>query len=215
MSKINEKRACVHGMPFFMTIHSLQFQQNLGGNIMKKTLSLMLLLLVLGITTACGDKEVQEKEVKDVVSANEEASNASEEQMAEETKETDTFKKEINTVIVDNETIKATLISVEKIVDTDWDEEKVEVKFEVENKREDTIEVQAREVSADDKMIDDMMLSMSTEISSGKRADAILTIQNYEGDLPVIEENIEMLLHVFSWDDMDFEEQHPVLIEFK
>ncbi|QFT87728.1 hypothetical protein FIU87_03600 [Bacillus sp. THAF10] len=182
---------------------------------MKKTLSLMLLLLVLGITTACGDKEVQEKEVKDVVSANEEASNASEEQMAEETKETDTFKKEINTVIVDNETIKATLISVEKIVDTDWDEEKVEVKFEVENKREDTIEVQAREVSADDKMIDDMMLSMSTEISSGKRADAILTIQNYEGDLPVIEENIEMLLHVFSWDDMDFEEQHPVLIEFK
>lgn len=60
---------------------------------MKKTLSLMLLLLVLGITTACGDKEVQEKEVKDVVSANEEASNASEEQMAEETKETDTFKK--------------------------------------------------------------------------------------------------------------------------
>lgn len=118
-------------------------------------------------------------------------------------------------MIVDNETIKATLISVEKIVDTDWDEEKVEVKFEVENKREDTIEVQAREVSADDKMIDDMMLSMSTEISSGKRADAILTIQNYEGDLPVIEENIEMLLHVFSWDDMDFEEQHPVLIEFK
>lgn len=180
---------------------------------MKKALFLTMLILALGLTSACSDKEVQVKEVEKVASADETVEVT--EEQAVETTEEDTFKEEINKVIVDNENITATLLSVEKIVDKDWDEEKVVVAFDIENKRPFTIEVQAREVSADGKMIDDMMLSMSTEISSGKRADAVLTIQNYDGDLPVIEENIEMFLHVFSWDDFDFEEQHPVLVEFK
>jgi hypothetical protein len=177
-----------------------------------------MLVLAVGIMAACEESEVQEKEVKTVSSAtnNEDSSkDAAEAEDTEEVSDDDTFKEEINTVIVDNESIKATLLSVEKIVNKDWDEEKIEVTFEVDNKREDTIEVQAREVSADGKMVDDMMLFMSTEISSGKRAVAVLTIQNYSGDLPEIEKDIEMLLHIFSWDDMDFEEQHAVVIEFK
>ncbi|MGD6830694.1 hypothetical protein ACQCT5_00935 [Sutcliffiella halmapala] len=181
---------------------------------MKKYILLIMLLATAGIITACGDTEVQEKEVANVTSANDNAEATTEEEAAK-TKEEDGFKEEFNKVIVDNESIKATLISVEKIVDPAWDEEKIDVTFEVENKREDTIEVQAREVSADGKMINDNFLFMSTEVSGGKLADAVLTIQNYEGDLPKIEENIEMLLNVFSWDDMEFEEQHPVLIEFK
>ncbi|MFE7062850.1 hypothetical protein ACFVAD_11930 [Sutcliffiella sp. NPDC057660] len=180
---------------------------------MKKILLLSMLLAVAGIIAACGDTEVQEKEVENVTSANENAK-ATEEKAAEEP-EDENSKQEFNKVIVDNENIKATLISVEKIVDKEWDEEKIDVTFEVENKRADTIEIQAREVSADGKMVEENMLFMSTEISGGKLADSVLTIQNYEGDLPAIEENIEMLLHVFSWDDMEFEEQHPVLIEFK
>ena len=51
--------------------------------------------------------------------------------------------------------MKATLISIEKVVDTEWDEEYYDINIEIENKREDTIEVQAHEVSADGKMIDD------------------------------------------------------------
>lgn len=127
----------------------------------------------------------------------------------------DGFSKEFEQVIVDNENIKATLTKVEKVVDEMWDEEKVKVTFEVENKREDTIEVQAREVSADGKMVDDAMLSMSQEVSGGKLADAVLEIQNYEGDLPKMEDNIEMILHIFSWDDMDYTEDHPVNIDLK
>lgn len=120
---------------------------------------------------------------------------------------------ELNQPIVDNENLRATLIKVERINDPDWNEQKVEVTFEVENKRQDTIEVQAREVSADGKMIDDMMLSMSQEVAPGKLADAVLTIQNYEGDLPPMENQIEMQLHIFSWDNMDYSEDHPVVID--
>lgn len=127
----------------------------------------------------------------------------------------DGFTKEFEQVIADNENIKATLTKVEKVIDDIWDEEKVKVTFEVENKRDDTIEVQAREVSADGKMVDEMMLTMSQEVSGGKLADAVLEIQNYEGDLPQMEDNLEMILHIFSWDDMDFTEDHPVSIDLK
>src|SRR5699024_5107540 len=104
-------------------------------------------------------------------------------------------KQEINKEIVDNDDFTIDLISVEKKVNTEYNEEKIEVKFEVENKRDDTITVQAREVSADGKMIDPTIASMSTDISSGKVADAILNIQDYEGDdLPEIEEDLELIL---------------------
>lgn len=83
-------------------------------------------------------------------------------------------------------------------MDDYWDEEYYEVKFEVENKQSETITFQAREVSADGKMINDSMLSMSQDVSSGKKADAVLTIQNYNGNLPAVTKDFEMLLHVFS-----------------
>ena len=114
----------------------------------------------------------------------------------------------------DNESGKAVLTSIEYIED-DIFGDAIEITFEVENKRDDTIEVQAREVSADGKMVDESMQSMSQEIAGGKVADAVLTIQSLEGkELPSMEENFEMLLHVFSWDDMDFEEGHGVKVEF-
>lgn len=131
----------------------------------------------------------------------------------EEHNENEGWTKEFNQEIANNDHIKATLISVEHIIDETWDEERFEIKFEVENKRDDTIEVQAREVSADGKMVDDSLLFMSQEVSGGKKADAVLKIQSYDGDLPSMEDNIEMLLHIFSWDDFDFREDHKVIID--
>lgn len=165
--------------------------------------------LVAFLLAACSDKEVSDKEIEqvDVPAKNTEETEKVESEASN--------KKAFDLGIADSENIKATLISAETIIDKEWDEEKIEIMFEVENKRQDTIEVQAREVSADGKMIDDTMLSMSQEIAPGKKADAILTIQNYEGDLPEIAENLEMILHVFSWDDMDYEEEHQVKIDFK
>ena len=70
-------------------------------------------------------------------------------------------------------------------------------------------------VSADNKMVDDMLYSMSTEVSPGKLADCVLKIEEYEGyTFPKLEENLEMKLHIFSWDDYDFELDYPVNVTF-
>lgn len=183
---------------------------------MKKFIMLISFVLLIGLLGACSEGQAtEEKNVSNVSSTDKsEDTNAGTESGKEATDDNDSFQKELNKEIVDNENIKVTLLGVEKVVDKEWDEEKILVKFEVENKRDETIEVQAREVSADGKMISESMLFMSQEISSGKRADAVLTIQNYEGDLPIIEDDIEMILHIFSWDNFDYEEDHQVTIEF-
>lgn len=178
---------------------------------MKNILSVAILALVL-LLGACGsDTDSTEKEV---ASVNSEQKGETTEKVDTE-KNDDSQKKEFNELIADTDNVKVTLLGVEKVVDKEWDEEKFLVKFEVENKRQDTIEVQANEVSADGKMIDEMMLMMSTEVSAGKKADAVLTIENYEGDLPALEDNLEMILHIFSWDNDEFTEDHQVTIDLK
>ncbi|MCG3088269.1 hypothetical protein [Sporosarcina cyprini] len=177
---------------------------------MKKLISLSLVALLLLLGACSSTSSSSEKEIKS-------ASGEEKTQKTEATDEAadDNQKKELNQAIADTENVKVTLLNVEKVVDKEWDEEKFLVNFEVENKREDTIEVQAREVSADGKMVDDSMLNMSTEVSGGKKADAVLTIQNYDGDLPALEENLEMILYIFSWEDDNFEEKHQVTIDLK
>lgn len=181
---------------------------------MKRLFVLLSVMFLLVALTACGGKEVSDKEINNVESS-EKDSGDNENKDSEKQEDDGNESKEFNQEIVDNDNVKATLISVKKIVDKTFNEEKVQVIFEVENKRDDTIIAQAREVSADGKMISESMLTMSQEVSSGKRADAILTIQNYDGDLPSMEEDIEMILHIFSWDDMNFREDHKVKIDFK
>lgn len=121
--------------------------------------------------------------------------------------------KVLNKVIVDDSNVKATLVSIEKIVDKTWKTEKYNVKFAVENKTNHSIIFQARDISADGKMINDSMTLMSTNVTSGKKADATLTIQNYDGDLPTISHNFEMKLLAYDW-DTDFEEYYPVKVDF-
>ncbi|MBU8906515.1 hypothetical protein [Desertibacillus haloalkaliphilus] len=174
---------------------------------------------IVGLTammlTACGGETPVEEDNDPIETETPEVDEATEvePEMEEDTAAEGEFYQEFNEEIADTENIRATLMSVEKVVDETWDDERILVTFEVENKMEDTIEVQAREVSADNRMIDQSMLSMSQEVSGGKLADAVLTIQNYDGDLPDIEDNIEMILHIFSWDDYDFTEQHDVHID--
>lgn len=75
------------------------------------------------------------------------------EQATEESQETSN---DINQVIVDNEHIKATLVKIVKKNDDMWGNQ-YEVIFDVENKRQDKIEVQARSISADGRMIEDVL----------------------------------------------------------
>ena len=121
---------------------------------------------------------------------------------------------EINQVIVDNENIKATLLKITKVTDDIWGNS-YEVIFDVQNKRSDSIEVQARSVSADGRMVDETLLSMSQEVAPGKSAYATLTISEFDGyEFPEMNSDFEMTLHIFSWDNYDYSEDHPVKVTF-
>lgn len=137
------------------------------------------------------------------------------ENVAEEEKEAvENEANEINQVIVDNANLKATLVKIVKVNDDIWGNS-YEVIFDIQNKRSDTLTVQARNVSADGRMIDEMLLSMSQDIAPSKSASAKLTIQEMEGyEFPELKSDFEMTLHAFSWDNYDYEEDHPVKVTF-
>lgn len=176
---------------------------------MKKFILLTAFIFSLGLA-ACGDttEENLGGEVKD-------NTENTENDATKETEEATTNdEKELNQIIVDNDNIKATLVKIVKKNDDVWGNT-VEVVFDVTNKRKDSIEVQANSVSVDDVMVDETLLSMSQEVAPGKSAKATLTISEFEGyDFPAFEKNFEMILHVFSWDDYDYTEDHPVKVEF-
>jgi hypothetical protein len=172
---------------------------------MKKLLVVGLSALVLA---ACGDTEVSEKEVGKV----ETTESVTNEEEAAPAKEVDTI--DVNKEIVNNANMAAKLTKVEKIVDKEWDEELYRVTYEVENKTDKTLTFQANEVSSDGKMIDEGMLTMSQDVAPGKKADAVLEIQNYEGPLPEIKNNLEMILRVYD-EDYVVEEDHRVSVDFK
>lgn len=173
-----------------------------------KKLYYVLSILLLFLLTACGEKTEENLGV--------EVDNTENEQ--EQKNEEETAKKdenELNQVIVDNENVKATLVKIVKKEDDVWGNS-VEVIFDVTNKRQDAIEVQANSVSVDDRMVDETLLSMSQEVAPGKSATATLTINEFEGyEFPKFENNFAMTLHIFSWDNMDYSEDHPVEVTFK
>src|SRR5699024_10984654 len=89
--------------------------------------------------------------------------------------------------------------------------------FEVENKRKDTVTVRGEEVSVDGKMVDDMMVYMMQDVSGGKKADIVLTIDDNYGEekLPEMEENLEFILKVYSKATIESLNEHVVKINFK
>lgn len=185
-----------------------------------KRFKVMILLGVSGLVlAACGSEDASEGVLTESEAGSSEAEIT---EVAEETSlaESETTGEnnlyEFNEVIADNENFKATLLNIEYVYDDMWDEEKIEVRFDVENKREDSIEAQARSVSLNGRMVDEGLLTMSQEIAPGKVAEAVLEIQDYEGnELPALEGDFEMSLYIFSWDDFEYEEEVPVNVSFE
>lgn len=89
-----------------------------------------------------------------------------------------------------------------------------EIIFEVENKSDMSVEVQARSLSIDGMMVDDAVIIMSQEVAPGKKAKAVLELIDYSGeeDVPELVGDLEMDLHIFSWDDFDYGVDYPVVI---
>src|SRR5699024_380128 len=193
-------------------IVSLKYKKELDS--MKKIILMLMVSFVL-ILGAC--TETENKEMESIESTETNTQEVSDENNLEENENSEEpekeSKKELDQTLVDNDNLKAVVTSITKIEDKEWDEERYEISIEVDNKREDTIEVQAYEVSADDVMIDDMVMFSET-VAGGKRSNATMIIENYEGELPEMENNLEFILDVFGFDDYDYEENHDVKIEF-
>ncbi len=120
----------------------------------------------------------------------------------------------INEVIVDNDMYKITLIEILKKDDDMWGNT-IEIVYEVENRLDYTIGVQGRSVSADGYMVDESTYSMSQEVVSGKKAKAVLTINDFEGyEFPELNHNFEMTLLVFNYDSFENIAEHPVNVSF-
>ncbi len=172
---------------------------------MKKIKIVLSLVLLLGLS-ACSSSNDTSTE-SGTTDANE-----SETQNGVETSEN--FK-EYNQVVTNDDLFEITLTTVEFIEDDIfWDS--IEITFEVLNKTDRTVEVQADEVSIDNRMIDFGIYSMSQEISAGKIADCVLTLTTYDEDeeLPAMEDNLEMILNIFDWEDWEFEHNYNVKLDF-
>src|SRR5699024_7354422 len=124
---------------------------------------------------------------------------------------------EFNEEVIDTKQFKAKLIRAERVSDEFQKGERIEVTFEVENKRKDTVTVRGEEVSVDGKMVDDMMVYMMQDVSGGKKADIVLTIDDNYGKekLPEVEENLEFILKVYSKENIESLDEHVVKIDFK
>ena len=179
---------------------------------MKKITLFSVGLVSLMLLGACGDKEVTQKVTEASVESVEQVITT--ELSSEEEEKND--KVEYNQSIIDDENIKVSLIDISHNINKMYDEEKYVVSFDITNKREEKIDVQAREVSINDRMVDEGLIMMSTEISGGKSATAKLEIQDYSGEeLPELVGNLEMVLHTFDWETMEYEHDVPVKISLK
>ena len=178
---------------------------------MKKLIFSAAIILSLALA-GCGDSSTESVAgtVNNETSTND--TTTSENEAVEETEEEESTS--INEVIVDNDKYKVTLLEILKNEDDIWGNT-IEVVYEVENRLDYTIGVQARSVSADGYMVDEAIYSMSQEVVGGKKAKAVLTINEFEGyDFPELTSDFEMTLHIFNYDTFDTIEDHLVQVSF-
>lgn len=175
---------------------------------MNKFLLLPMLALLLAVA-GCGDTETENLGGN----LNEEV-DQDEEIVVDEEESAELEENKIDQVVVDNENYKATLVEIVKKKDSIFGES-IEAIFEIENKVDYTIVAQARSVSADGYMIDETILNMSQEVAGGKKAKAVLTIEDFEGyDFPELNEDFEMTLYMLNEDTYETIGEHDVKVSF-
>ena len=175
----------------------------------KKVMTLLVSIIAVFGLVACGDTTTEEKEIESVGTSESSEEDKNDGDESSESSEVE----EVGEVIADDDYVKATLVSVEHVKDDLFEEEKYVINIDLENKTSDKIVVQARDVSIDGTMVDDMVF-FSEEIAGEKNAKGKLEIQNFDGDLPSMDENLEFVLLII--DDETFEDmaEHDVKIEF-
>ncbi len=178
---------------------------------MKKIIFGSAIILLLALA-GCGDSSEEENlngTVNNETSTNDKTNSKNE---ADDNAAGD--KESINEVIVDNDMYKITLLEITKRNDEIWGKT-IDVVYEVENRLDYTIGVQARSVSADGYMVDESIYSMSQEVVGGKKAKAVLSINEMEGyEFPELNNEFEMTLLVFNYDTFEDIAEHLVQVSF-
>lgn len=174
---------------------------------MKKSLVFIMSLFVIMVLAACGStsNEVESEVEKD-------------EKKTEEVAEKETKEKSnesVSEVIYDDNNIVITYLGIEKESDSIFGDS-IKIKFDVENNNDRNIVIQSENLSADGRMVNESLVTMSEEIAAGKVGAATLNIIELgDEELPSMEEEIELTLRVFDWDDLDFRIDVPVKINLK
>ena len=131
--------------------------------IKRKSLAMLVALSMSTALVGCSSDE----------NSNSEGGSATQEQSQEETQEKEKEETQEALVLVDDETVKVTI--VEKINDEIFGPT---YKVEIENKTDKKMIVQTRDVSVDGMMEDPLF---SEEITAGKKAQGDMTFMNIEG----------------------------------
>jgi hypothetical protein len=118
--------------------------------------------------------------------------------------------------IVDDENFKIILTGIETVEETEMETTRHDITYEIENKTDLLVEAQYATVSIDGKMVDDGMLNMSQEIAAGKKADAVLNIENWDHPekLPELKGDLEMTINIFDW-DYTLEKEYKVNVDLE
>lgn len=169
---------------------------------MRKSLLLTMSLFVALVLAACGSTETEGKDIGSVDTGKQEnSSNANVEDNEGEATTNEDAEEDIDSTTYDEVLLDDEIATVIlKGIETEKDEifgNQHNVKLEIENKTENTVYVQSREVSIDGFMVDDNVIFSET-VAGGKKAKGELSIMAFDDELPELNENIEFKLVVID-----------------
>lgn len=177
---------------------------------------MLLFVSIIGamFLAACGGDD--ETAIDSTVETNEEQTA---EDTATETEGTEeaapAAEEEVSEVVVDDENVTITYQGTSTSEDDIFGKE-ANIKLQIVNKMGHSIEVQSRELSTDNVMVDETLIAYSETIAAGKTANTSISITEFEGyDFPTINENIELTLIVMNGDTWDTVAEYPVSISVK
>lgn len=119
-----------------------------------------------------------------------------------------------NEPFADDDLLTGKLVDIVFSYDDEGDADHYQVNFEVTNNADDYLQLMAREVSINDRMVDEYFYIMGEEVESGQTKEATLHFMSDDGKpLPPLENNIELKLHASNWDSR-LEGIYPVIVDF-
>ncbi|GAB2532908.1 hypothetical protein [Gracilibacillus alcaliphilus] len=173
---------------------------------------LILILSMFFLLAACGETANETGAAAEEDSTSNEETDSGSEEEADESSETEEAASEnensgesesstYDEILLDDDNVKVVLTEIETESDDIFGDQH-NIKMEIENKLDETIEVQSREVSVDGFMVDDMVVFSET-VAGGKKSNAELTIMAFDEELPELNENIEFKLMILDEDFME------------